>query len=326
MTREQLTAQEGQQDPTTIEAAAPDVQGLPPWIYHQVMSLKPTPAGAEALADLMNDQDGVFSERIARFAASAPNLGNHIVQAAIQIAQSRARAGAAPAHPRPPSDVIAQDDLIHLDASRQLPTLSAQLRDQVMALGPDDVPQLARLIAQCPSSQHEALLMAARTTLGSAMVAKALEITQHGGAPTGEVSPAAHDTAPAAHDTAPAAHGTAPAAHGTESPTAGAAPATNTSAGKPVLSAAGVAAAEAYNRVHADWVQEFDALTNYACHVEDGHGELAPKAIALWQHNHGLDADGKIGPRTMQKARQVRASEQHQVASAAPQADARPPV
>jgi peptidoglycan hydrolase-like protein with peptidoglycan-binding domain len=187
-------------------------------------------------------------------------------------------------------------------------TLSPALRDQVMALGPDDAPQLTRLLAQCPPDQRDALLMAARTTLGGAMVAKALEIKQNG-VPTDEIAPSTNDAAPAS-GTAPATDG---AAH------------TDGAVAKPEHSAAWFAAAGAYNRAHPDWVEEFDDLTNYRCRVEGGGGEISAQAVAHWQKEHGLDPDGKIGPRTVQKAREVHTSEHLQVTSAR-QADARPPV
>lgn len=320
MTREQLTAQESQQDRTTSETAVPDVQGLPPWIYQQVMSLKPTPAGAETLADLMNDHDGVFSERIARVAASAPNLGNHMVQTAIQIAQSRAQKRAAQQVPGEPpqnhqnitADAAVEssrkDDLGGMDGRLQPQALSPVLRDQVMALGPDDAPRLARLIAQCPPDQHDALLMAARTNLGGAMVAKALELKRNG-PPTGEIAPSTNDTAPA-KGAGPSSNGAAP---------------TGDAAARPEHSASWVAAAEAYNRAHAHFVDEFNELTGDSVHL-DAHEKLDVNAVAHWQRNHGLDPDGKVGPRTVQKAREVYASEKPQVASSAQQADARPPV
>lgn len=60
------------------------------------------------------------------------------------------------------------------DGGKQL-QLSPELNDRLMALGPDDLQQLTRLIAQCPADQRDALLVAARTSLGNAMVARALD-------------------------------------------------------------------------------------------------------------------------------------------------------
>jgi peptidoglycan hydrolase-like protein with peptidoglycan-binding domain len=57
----------------------------------------------------------------------------------------------------------------------------------------------------------------------------------------------------------------------------------------------------------------------------DGAARVDVQAVAHWQTNHALPGDGKIGPHTVQKAREVKASKRAEVA-AAPQADARPPV
>jgi hypothetical protein len=312
MTRDQLSAQDNQQDQTT---AGPheggDIQGLPPHVYQKVMLLRPTPAGAETLADLMLEQDGAFAEIILRVAAGAPNLGNHVVQTAIQIARSREQKRAQSGGAATPAqqEIIATDDLSHLDANSQPLTLSPELRAQLMALGPDDAPQLARLLAQAsPGPQHDALLMAARTSLGAAMVGRAQQIKETGGVPTDEAAQSTNDTAPA--------KGTGPSN--------GAAP-TGDAAAKPEHSAGWVAAAEAYNRAHAHFVDEFNELTGDSVHL-DAHEKLDVNAVAHWQRNHGLDPDGKVGPRTVQKAREVYASEKPQVASSAQQADARPPV
>lgn len=82
-----------------------------------------------------------------------------------------------------------------------------------------------------------------------------------------------------------------------------------------------VASARAYNAAHSDLVDEFDDLTHHAVLLD---GDVHPRSVARWQADHGLAPDGKIGPHTVQKAREVNAKAA-QVA-AAPQADARPPV
>jgi hypothetical protein len=66
------------------------------------------------------------------------------------------------------------------DGGKQM-QLSPELNDRLLALGPDDLQQLTRLIAQCPADQRDALLVAARTNLGNAMVARALDNAQSDG-------------------------------------------------------------------------------------------------------------------------------------------------
>ncbi|HMG22191.1 MAG TPA: hypothetical protein VK607_12760 [Kofleriaceae bacterium] len=285
MSREQLTEQEGQQDEAAQDAkSAEDVQGLPPRIYRQVMAIKQGPGDAEALAELMAAFDGVFADRIAAVAARAPHLGNRLVQAAIQIS-SRAQPAAPEAAPgkmtageqsefrasNARSDAALTDDLSNLDGGIVVP-LSAGLRAQVLALKSGDAPQLAQLLAQCPSDQHDALLLLARQHLGGATVAQAVEIKQAG----------------------------------------------------PDPQAAWTAAAEAYNNAHSDLVDEFNDLTNDSCRL-DASVKLDVVAVSHWQRNHGLAADGKVGPHTVETARKLKAVAPAQVASA-PQADARPPV
>ena len=93
------------------------------------------------------------------------------------------------------------------------------------------------------------------------------------------------------------------------------------------------AAARAYNHQHSDLAVEFNELTNYKCLDAHGGGDnindgrkLDPKLVASWQEQHGLDADGMVGPLTIAKAREVKARPSAGAVAAAPQADARPPV
>ncbi|HEX8111421.1 MAG TPA: peptidoglycan-binding domain-containing protein, partial [Kofleriaceae bacterium] len=95
-----------------------------------------------------------------------------------------------------------------------------------------------------------------------------------------------------------------------------------------------VAAARAYNSRHSDYAAEFNELTSYRYLDVHGGGDnpddgrkLDPKLVASWQEQHGLQADGMVGPLTVAKAREVRAKPSASAAVAvAPQADARPPV
>jgi hypothetical protein len=193
MSREQLTAQDGQQDSAAPDArSAEDVQGLPPRIYRQVMAIKAGPGGAEALAEVMDAFDGVFAERIAAVAARAPHLGNRIVQDAIQLSQARSQARTAPAAATPAassfdkdefrrSDATLEaghdDDLRGLDGAQHAP-LPAHLRAQVLALAPGDAAGLAQLLVRCPAAHHDELLLLARHHLGGSTVGKAVELKQ----------------------------------------------------------------------------------------------------------------------------------------------------
>ena len=88
----------------------------------------------------------------------------------------------------------------------------------------------------------------------------------------------------------------------------------------PKAEPAWVAGARKFNDVHAELVSEFNDLTKFKCALDDGI--IDPQAVAAWQRQHGLDADGKVGPHTLAAAR-------HAVAKAGPagtQADARIPV
>lgn len=310
MIREQVSEQEAQQNDAASDKSAEDVQGLPPRIYGQVMAIKPGPGAAEALADLMNAFDGVFAQRVAAAAARAPHLGNAIVQDAIKISQARASARpAAPGHaPAPGSanafdkeefradvakdDASKDDDLRGLDGN-QRESLPPEVRAQVMALRPGDAAKLAQLLVRHPAST-DGILMLARSHLGVSTVAEAVQLKQqHGG------------------DPATAAEGAAPATEGGPA--------------KPAHSAAWVTSAQAYNAAHADLVEEFNELTDDVCRL-DGAGKVDVHAVSRWQAHHGLDPDGKIGPRTVAKAREVNAKPSQVAAAPAPGADARPPV
>ena len=63
-----------------------------------------------------------------------------------------------------------------------------------------------------------------------------------------------------------------------------------------------MADARRYNDVQEYLVEEFNELTAYVCQNDDT-GKLDPKAVADWQRAHGLSADGKVGPHTVQAAR-----------------------
>jgi hypothetical protein len=62
-----------------------------------------------------------------------------------------------------------------------------------------------------------------------------------------------------------------------------------------------VGGARKYNAAHAEFVSDFNELTNNSC--LDAAGQLDPQAVARWQRQHGVEADGKIGPHTVAAAR-----------------------
>ncbi|HEX7837785.1 MAG TPA: hypothetical protein VF469_09995 [Kofleriaceae bacterium] len=307
MIREQGTEQEAQQSDAGLDArSADDVQGLPPRIHQQVMAIKPGPGAAEALADLMDAFDGVFAQRVAAVAARAPQLGNALVQDAIKISQAHASSrsaapGHAPAHAPAPGSANAfdkeefrqdtakdgatdDDNLSGLDG-KQRESLPPEVRAQVMAMRPGEAAKLAQLLSRHPGDMH-GILMLARTHLGVSTVAEAVQMKQQGGS---AASPAAPEGVPA----------------------------------KPEHHAAWVVSAQAYNAAHADLVEEFNELTDDRCRL-DGDSKVDVHAVSRWQAHHGLDADGKIGPHTIARARAVQAKPSQVAAAPAP--DARIPV
>jgi hypothetical protein len=69
-----------------------------------------------------------------------------------------------------------------------------------------------------------------------------------------------------------------------------------------------VEGARKYNESHMALVDEFNELTNYSCLYKTGSAGLDPKAVKRWQEANGLPADGKVGPQTVAKARQLHAN------------------
>jgi hypothetical protein len=66
-----------------------------------------------------------------------------------------------------------------------------------------------------------------------------------------------------------------------------------------------VAGARKYNDAHAELVSDFNELTNNSC--LDANGQLDPQAVARWQQQHGVEADGRVGPHTLAAARHAQA-------------------
>jgi hypothetical protein len=80
-----------------------------------------------------------------------------------------------------------------------------------------------------------------------------------------------------------------------------------------------VAGARRYNDAQASFVADFNEATNNSCVVD---GKLDPQAVARWQAQHGIGADGKVGPQTLAAARKASVSE----APKPVETEARPPV
>lgn len=61
--------------------------------------------------------------------------------------------------------------------------------------------------------------------------------------------------------------------------------------------------AEEWNQTHPEWVAEFIRLTGRACVSIEKKESVSRFLVANWQSAHGLKADGKIGPETLELAK-----------------------
>ena len=202
--------------------------------------------------------------------------------------------------------------------------LRPDLYAQILQMSPADANALAEMIDLYPSFLGK-ILMVAAPHMGNAAVQRAIAIVKQmksvtgaGGtmtpdevrAQTAEPADArpvkSHEMTSFLHDESDGPLTTSPAA--TPAPAA--------------AEPAWVVGARAYNTAHPDLVDEFDDLTHHAVLLD---GETDPRAVARWQKANGLPADGKIGPHTVARAREVKARAS-EVAAAAPQGDARPRV
>jgi hypothetical protein len=72
-------------------------------------------------------------------------------------------------------------------------------------------------------------------------------------------------------------------------------------AAKPATETPWAAGARTYNDAHAGLVVDFNAATSNSC--LDATGQVAPDAVASWQRQHGIHADGRVGPHTLAAAK-----------------------
>jgi hypothetical protein len=203
--------------------------------------------------------------------------------------------------------------------------LRADLYAQIMQLSPADSTALAEMMENYPSFMGK-ILMVAAPRVGNAAVQRAIATVKQMRSVSGasgtlgkeETRESLHEPADSLpvksnemvatlHDASDGPLATEPAA-----------------APKPVAAEPPwVVSARAYNTAHPDLVDEFDELTHNAVLLD---GDTDPRAVVHWQKANGLDADGKIGPRTIAKAREVKAKSPERAAAPAPAVDARPPV
>lgn len=186
--------------------------------------------------------------------------------------------------------------------------LPPQIVAQIKQLSPADDRALAELLQVHPSHMGKILPLAAKS-MGNAAVRRAMNLVKKwntqvaGGSQSQEeirqnLSSPADDTAVKEHEVAsfmedksdPQAPDETPSSKPKEAP---------------ATEPAWVADARRYNDVQEYLVEEFNELTAYVC-LNDDTGKLDPKAVADWQRAHGLTADGKVGPHTVQAARAVK--------------------
>ena len=206
--------------------------------------------------------------------------------------------------------------------------LPPYLFGQVMKLGPGDADALTKLLRLYPDFS-EKILMAASPQVGLATVKQAQAMIQQNAVGAsgalGSMRPGSEFLDETATATVPQTTGGAlgkvrpgteyldetPAVAATQQPAPGASGdgATKEAApakeAKPAKDEAWVEDARRYNDVQEYLVEEFNELTDYIC-LDDDTVKLDPKAVADWQRAHGLTADGKVGPHTVQAARAVK--------------------
>ncbi|HEX2685769.1 MAG TPA: hypothetical protein VHN14_04090 [Kofleriaceae bacterium] len=162
---------------------------------------------------------------------------------------------------------------------------------QVMALGPADAPALADLLTSFPDLSVR-ILTVASPHMGNAAVQRAITIAQKQSA-QGKAGTLSQAEMHEVLDDKPAQG---------KAGTLSQAEMHEVLDDKPASAEpAWVGGARKYNAAHAEFVSDFNELTNNSC--LDAAGQLDPQAVARWQRQHGVEADGKIGPHTVAAAR-----------------------
>jgi len=310
MSREQLTDQQAQVGSAEQETAAPDrTHGLPPHVYAQVTGLGP--ADAPALADLLTLYQAL-SVRI--LTVAAPQVGNACVQRAITIAQNRSKAQGKPG-------TLSQAEMHEMldDAPAAAPTAKAQGKPGTLSQAEmhemlDDAPAPGKAQGKpgtlSQAEMHEMLDDApapgkAQGKPGTLSQAEMHEMLDDAPTAKAQGKPGTLSQAEMHEmlDDAPAP-GKAQGKPGTLSQAEMHEMLDDAPAAKAAESA-WVTGARTYNAAHADLVSEFNDATAGSC--LDAGGQLDPQAVARWQRQHGVDADGKVGPHTLAAARRASA-------------------
>jgi hypothetical protein len=184
-----------------------------------------------------------------------------------------------------------------LDQASDLSGLHAQL----MQLGPADHEALARILAEYPAQQNQILQLVA-SRMGNAAVQRALTILR--GTPEPHFGDGIMPSRGNAESQARAAESMQDFWEENSAPA-------SKSEAKP---AAAPSAAQRYNAAHQHFVDEFNSLTDGACVGPDG--TVDPQLVAKWQGEHGLVADGMVGPQTVAAAHHAAEAKQSEAPKA----------
>jgi hypothetical protein len=280
MSREQLTEQQTQHETAATDAGTQDqTHGLPPGAYSMVLQLKPGDArGLRDLLVLLPD----FSEGILAVASS--RLGLSTVQQAIKLAtRNGVRPGALTQEQMRPGGEFELEG--ETPAARPGALTQAEMRPggEFELEGSAPVRKGALTQAEMrPGGEFE--------LEGRAPVRKGA-LTQAEMRPGGEFE---------LEGSAPVRKGALTQAEmrpGGEFELEGSAPAKGPEP-------AWVGDARKYNDGHAGLVSDFNEATNSVCVV---NGQLDPELVRKWQAEHGIPADGKVGPQTLAAARKAKA-------------------
>lgn len=274
MSREQLSEHDSlQSGDGQQEAVQGDFHGLPPHLYTQAMSIRPGDvAGLTTLLRLYSD----FSQPI--IAAVAPRVGNSTVQAALQ-ATSRNAVGRG-VH----LDKSIVDDVPH--AAAQAPAVGASpgiaadaWKDGGKYELESDAPELLRTPTQGVANPG-----------GKPAVGHSANISTDAWKSGGKYELESSD---------PALLHQPEKLHMGKAEVSGI---VNDAGDKdPHAELPWVAGARSYNLAHAGLVADFNAATQQAC--VNAEGKLDPLRVADWQEAHGLAADGRVGPKTLEASK-----------------------